>query len=100
LELSRDPRREPASIYWLLGSYLPFPRTPAERQAIGDPRRSVTERYRDRDDYLARIRAAAAELVKGGYLLQQDLTGVDEHAKRHWDDRMTPAAVTPGSARH
>ena len=53
-----------AAIYWLLGSYLPFPRTPAERQTVGDPRRSVTERYRDRDDYLARIRAAAAELAR------------------------------------
>jgi hypothetical protein len=88
----------PEGIYWLLGSYLPFPRTPAERQAFGDPRRAVTERYRDRDDYLARIRTAAAELAKGGYLLQEDLTGVVQRAERHWDDRMTPAAPAPGSA--
>ena len=29
----------------LLGSYLPFARTRAERQAAGDPRASVEERY-------------------------------------------------------
>ena len=48
----------PEAIYWLLGSYLPFPRSASERQSTGDPRRSVTERYQHRDDYLDRIRAS------------------------------------------
>ena len=34
------------------GSYLPFPRTAAERQKTGDPRRAIAERYASREDYL------------------------------------------------
>ncbi len=74
----------PSALYWLLGSYVPFSRTPEDRKLTLDPRRSVAERYRDRDDYLQRIRAAAADLVKGGYLLERDLPSVLERAERHW----------------
>jgi hypothetical protein len=74
----------PSSIYWLLGSYLPFRSTADERQRAGDPRRSVAERYRDRDDYLSRIRSVAAELVKGRYLLDADIPGVVQRAEAHW----------------
>ena len=35
-------------------SYLPFPKTAAERQKTGDPRKSIAERYSDRDDYLSK----------------------------------------------
>ena len=33
-------------------SYLPFPRTAAERKKTGDPRKSIAERYAGREDYL------------------------------------------------
>ena len=45
----------PATLYALLGSYVPFSRTKAEREARRDPRPSIEERYRDREDYLQRI---------------------------------------------
>ena len=38
----------------MMGTSLPFAATPGERQQRGDPRPSIAERYRDRDDYLAR----------------------------------------------
>jgi hypothetical protein len=75
----------PAVLYPLIGSYIPFARTRAEREARGDPRRSIAERYRSRDDYLRRIDAAARELVNEGYLLDIDLPAVRERAARHWD---------------
>jgi uncharacterized protein (DUF305 family) len=84
-----------SAIYWLLGSYLPFAATPAERQQVGDPRRSVAERYRNREDYLQRIRSAAAELAKGGYLLDTDLPGVVERAEQHWAQRSADRASLP-----
>ncbi len=56
----------------LTGSYLPFPRTAAERKATGDPRRSVAERYGTFEQYKKRCAAACAELVKRRYLLQED----------------------------
>jgi hypothetical protein len=79
----------PAAIYWLLGSYFPFPRTADDRALSHDPRRPITERYRDRADYLDRIRAAARALAAGGYLLEEDLAQIAERADRHWTLRTT-----------
>ena len=82
----------PSSIVALTGAYLPFPRTRAERQAGKDPRPSIEERYRGREDYLQKIRAAALPLIKGGYLLDEDLQDVIDRAGRHWDWRAGSAA--------
>ena len=55
------------------GSFVPFPRTEAERRASGDPRPSLEARYRDRSDYEAKLRAAAAAVVGQGFLLPEDV---------------------------
>ncbi len=55
------------------GSFLPFARTEAERILAHDPRPSLTERYATREDFKARIEAAAAKLVGQGFLLQEDV---------------------------
>src|SRR6185369_16271582 len=55
------------------GSTFPFPATRAEREQRGDPRPSIEERYRDRDDYLAQVRAAAEALVAQRYMLAEDI---------------------------
>jgi hypothetical protein len=73
------------TIVPLVGSYIPFARTRAERQANKDPRQSIEERYRGREDYLQRIRSSALALIKDGYLLQEDLDDVIARAGRHWD---------------
>jgi Alpha/beta hydrolase domain len=75
----------PSTIYALLGSYLPFARTRAEREARRDPRRSLEERYRDREDYLGRVRAATTALVKERLLIGEDVDDVVQRATRHWD---------------
>lgn len=74
----------PGEIYHLLGSYLPFATTVRDREARGDPRRSIEERYRTRDDYVARVRSAAADLIRGRYLLGEDLDDVMDRASAHW----------------
>jgi hypothetical protein len=74
----------PTEVYPLLGSYIPFARTRAAREAAGDPRRSIEERYPSRASYLQRIRDAANGLIKGRYLLEEDLPAVVAHAERHW----------------
>jgi hypothetical protein len=74
----------PTTLYALLGSYVPFARTKAEREARRDPRLSIEERYRDREDYLGRIRASAAGLVKDRFLLEEDVEDVMQRAARHW----------------
>jgi hypothetical protein len=54
------------------GSYSPFARTKAEREAAGDPRSSVAERYGDRAAYVAKVKAAADALVAERLLLPDD----------------------------
>jgi hypothetical protein len=43
----------------LLGSFIPFARTTAERRTNGDPRSSIEERYRNQADYVGRVQRAA-----------------------------------------
>jgi hypothetical protein len=57
----------------LLGSYLPFPRTKAERTAKNDPRRSVEERYPSFTAYIGQYGGAANRLQAAGYLLNEDV---------------------------
>jgi hypothetical protein len=54
------------------GSYSPFAKTKAEREAVGDPRPSVEERYGSRAAYVAKIKAAADALVSERLLLPAD----------------------------
>jgi hypothetical protein len=54
------------------GGMIPFAATKAERLAKGDPRPSLEERYVDHDGYVAAVRAAAANAVRRGFLLQGD----------------------------
>ncbi len=56
----------------LQGSYIPFAATRAERDAVGDPRLSIEERYPTRDSYVAAIRAATDRLVTARFLLPAD----------------------------
>jgi hypothetical protein len=56
----------------LMGSYIPFPRTEAERKATGDPRESVEERYGSFAAYRQKFSAACDDLCRRGYLLKED----------------------------
>ncbi len=56
-----------------LGSTIPFAVDRQTREARGDPRASLEERYRDAHDYLDRVREAAKQLATQGYLLAADV---------------------------
>jgi hypothetical protein len=75
----------PSDIMAMMGSTLPFARTPDERARRGDPRPSIAERYPSRDDYLARVRAAANALVKARQMLAEDIDAVVERASKQWE---------------
>jgi hypothetical protein len=63
------------------GSFVPFARTETERRALGDPRPSLEARYSGRSDYEAKVRASAADVVKQGFLLPDEVAPlVDEAA--------------------
>jgi hypothetical protein len=77
----------PDALAPYIGSYLPFARTRAEREAARDPRPSVEERYRGRAEYLGRLSEAALGLVRERFLLPEDVPVVVERAAAHWDWR-------------
>jgi hypothetical protein len=79
-------------ILSMLGSTLPFPATAAERARRGDPRPAIDERYRDRADYLARVRAVAEELAAARYVLVEDVELLVRLAAQRYD-AFAPAAV-------
>src|SRR5262249_46172696 len=53
----------PGQTLGLLGSTMPFPATQVGREASGDPRPSIEERYASKEDYLRRVQQAAEALV-------------------------------------
>jgi Alpha/beta hydrolase domain len=65
-------------------SYLPFPRTTGERQRTGDPRKSIAERYADREDYVARYKNAVDDLVKQRWILQEDRLALVRRGEEEW----------------
>jgi hypothetical protein len=67
------------------GATIPFARTRAARQASGDPRPSIEERYTSRADYLERVRAEGRKLARAGYLLEADIELSVAAAARFWD---------------
>jgi hypothetical protein len=54
------------------GGMIPFATTKAEREANGDPRPSLEERYKTHDGYVQAVRTAAARAVAEGFLLPDD----------------------------
>ena len=65
-------RAAPGEMCDRTGSYLPFARTRAERDAASDPRPALDERYASRAEYVAKVRAAADALVADRLLLPAD----------------------------
>jgi hypothetical protein len=72
-------------LFPLLGSYIPFAATKAQREAAHDPRFSIEERYASRDRYLKLVQETGDKLVKDRYLLPEDLPGLVRRAAEHWD---------------
>jgi hypothetical protein len=75
----------PGDLMSMLGSTLPLAPTRAAREATGDPRPSIGERYASREAYLARVRESAEQLVAARYMLAEDVDAVVERAGRLWD---------------
>jgi len=68
-----------------IGSYIPFPRTRADRERSGDSRLSIEERYRNKNEYVGKYATATLELVAHGYLLAEDVPDLLRHAAEHYD---------------
>jgi hypothetical protein len=67
-------------------SYLPFPKTEAEREKTGDPRKSIAERYSSREDYLTRYAAALDDLIKQRWILPEDRDPILHRSSQEWTE--------------
>jgi hypothetical protein len=70
------------------GSCLPLPVDQAAREAAGDPRLSIAERYRSGADYMARVQAVVSQLMADRLLLAED-------AERYLDRARKEPRVAP-----
>ncbi|HXP85217.1 MAG TPA: alpha/beta hydrolase domain-containing protein [Bryobacteraceae bacterium] len=81
----RDPKTgAPEHLVPLTGGKILFPKTRADREKSGDPRRSIEERYRDQQDYLSRTEAIARELARQRFVLESDVPLVVTLARQHF----------------
>lgn len=75
----------------LTGGFIPFESTKAEREAVGDPRPSLQERYGTKDGYVCAVRAAAKREIADRFLLERDAERLIKQAA----DSEVLAAITP-----
>ncbi|MBS0422259.1 MAG: hypothetical protein JSR66_31430 [Proteobacteria bacterium] len=98
-----NPRSPETGFAWATarfdGSFVPFARTEVERRASGDPRPSIESRYPTRDDFVAKVRAAAKRQVGAGFLLAEDVErAVAENVSLY--DRVMARAGGDGSCEY
>jgi hypothetical protein len=81
----RDPSiGAPEQRVSFLGSWIPLARTADERKKSGDPRMSIAERYKSREEYMSKFEQAAKQLIEQRFLLQEDLPAILERGKLEW----------------
>jgi hypothetical protein len=77
--------RELQYLAGLVGSFEPFPLTREDRVRSGDSRRSISERYTGREDYIRQVRRAADDLVRQRFMLVSDVPAAVQHAEEIWN---------------
>jgi hypothetical protein len=77
------------------GGFVPFAMSRAEREASGDPRPSIEERYPSRDAYVRSVRASAERLVRERFLLREDADRIAADAAR--SDALAPRSSSTGA---
>jgi hypothetical protein len=86
----------PEQIVFLLGSSIPLPKTAAERAAKHDPRKSIAERYASKQVYIDQVHGVADRLVRGGYLLPEDVQHAVARADAYWGT-VSPIGTSSGA---
>ncbi len=69
------------------GSWIPFPKTKADRERSKDSRLSNEERYASREAYLGKVAEVVLWLVETRYAIERDAAAMIDEASRRWDER-------------
>ena len=75
----------PGQVIGTTGSTIPFKVTQVEREAAGDPRLSLEERYASKKVYLEQVLEAGQSLLRDSFLLAEDLNNLVEQASERYD---------------
>jgi hypothetical protein len=67
------------------GTFIPLPKTEAEKKKNKDPRPSIESLYKSKEDYLKKVGEAAQALVKEGFLLEADIEKISARNEAYWD---------------
>ncbi len=67
------------------GSFFPFAKNAAQREQLGDARKSIAERYATRDEYLAKFAAATDDLIHQRWILPEDRAALLDRGAQEWD---------------
>ncbi|WP_431283861.1 alpha/beta hydrolase domain-containing protein [Humitalea sp. 24SJ18S-53] len=71
----------PGALCYNTGAAVPFAATKAEREAAGDPRLSIAERYPTPDAYVAAVAATAQRMAVERLLLAEDVAAITAAAQ-------------------
>ena len=66
-------------------SFVPFPKTEADRRQSRDPRRSIADRYDDREDYFVHFTNALDKLIQQRWILPEDRSAILQRGAEEWD---------------
>ena len=67
------------------GTFIPLPRTEADRRSSGDSRPSIESLYRNRSTFVAAVDSAIANLVRERFLLPEDASVARGRMNDVWD---------------
>jgi hypothetical protein len=67
------------------GTFVPLPRTDAERRTSGDSRPSIQSLYRDRTRFMRRVDAGISSLIKRRFLLAADSVAARTRMSDAWE---------------
>ena len=87
----------PEQIVSMLGFTSFFPATQAAREASGDPRLSIEERYADRETYVQQVTDVAQQLAADRYILEEDIDIVVDACAACYDAALSRVPVHSGS---
>jgi hypothetical protein len=77
----------PDEMIAFIGCFFAFPRSEADSGA--DPRIPIAQRYSGKAEYMAKIGAAARSLADRRYILERDVSTLEQRSSRMWDDLMS-----------
>lgn len=75
----------PTTLIAMAGSFIPFAKTPVDRERTKDPRPSIAERYTGRADYVGRVQRAATALAEQRFILREDIQPITDELAAQWD---------------